>query len=62
MFELDTKLTLNKAAMDAVNLTDRFSTEELKKIGDYVVEGFKRDKHSRYKWERRTQSAMDATQ
>ena len=59
MFELDTKITLNKDTVDAVNLCDRFTPEELDKIGDYVVEGFKRDKQSRHKWERRTQSAMD---
>lgn len=43
----------------AVNLCDRFSDEDLDRIGNHVWEGYDRDKRSRFKWERRTQAAMD---
>lgn len=59
MLELDGKLTLDKAAIQATNLTDRFSEDDLDKIGTWVSEGYKRDKLSRSKWEFRTAAAMD---
>lgn len=59
MLELKTKTKLDKAAIDAANLTDRFDAEDLKKIGAAVFEGYKLDKQSRSKWERRAQAGMD---
>lgn len=43
----------------AANLCDRFDEEALKRIGEHVHEGYMHDKQSRFKWERRTQAAMD---
>ena len=59
MLELSRKLTLNQAAIDSANLCDKFDEEDLKKLGNFIWEGYTRDKLSRYKWERRTQAAMD---
>ena len=59
MLNLDQKLTLNVGAIDASNLCDRFSGEDLKRIGRWVVDGYKRDKTSRAKWEQRNAAAMD---
>jgi chaperonin GroES len=59
MLTLDQHIKLDAAAIAAVNLCDRFTTEDLQKIGHTVCEGYRRDKTSRYKWERRTQAAMD---
>lgn len=59
MLKLEGKLKLDKAAIEAANLTDRFSLEDLQKIGDHVWSGYDRDKRSRFKWEKRTQAAMD---
>src|SRR3990170_2555688 len=59
MFELDTKITLDREAIKAPNLCDRFQGEDLQTLGRHVFEGYKRDKHSRFKWEKRTQAAMD---
>ena len=59
MFELEGKITLDKDAILAANLCDRFDEKDLKSIGQHVVEGYNKDKASRFKWERRTQAAMD---
>lgn len=59
MFELSSKLVLDAEAIASPNLCDRFSAEDLDKIGNHVWEGFDRDKRSRLKWEKRTQAAMD---
>jgi chaperonin GroES len=59
MLELDTKLKLDKEAVLSPDLCDRFSSEELKRIGQHVLDGYERDRRSRYKWERRSQAALD---
>lgn len=59
MLELAGKLVLDDKAILAPNLCDKFSSEDLDKIGDCVWEGYAHDKRSREKWERRTQAAMD---
>lgn len=59
MLSLNAKLTLNAETLEAENLTDRFSDEDLQKLGEWVWEGYRRDKQSRYSWERRTEAAMD---
>lgn len=59
MLELQSKIVLDKNAILAANLCDRFSDEDLARIGTCVVDGFDQDKRSRFKWERRTQSALD---
>lgn len=57
--QLDTRLTINKDMIDAPNLCDRFSKEDLQKIGGSVWDGFDRDLRSRSKWERRMEAGMD---
>jgi chaperonin GroES len=59
LFELETKIKLDQAAIDSPNLCERFTAEDLKKLGDHVYEGYERDEKSRSKWKRRTQAAMD---
>lgn len=59
MLNLENHLTLNKATIESGNLCDKFGDVDLKAIGIYVVDGFRRDKQSRSKWEKRTQSALD---
>jgi len=43
----------------APNITSLLDEDDLKSIGARVWEGFRRDKLSRAKWEKRTQNAMD---
>lgn len=57
--ELDNYLKFDRATIDATNLCDRFSEEDLQKIGEEVYEGFSHDLNSRSAWEERTQAAMD---
>jgi chaperonin GroES len=52
-------IKLDKKAIASPNLCDRFDQTDLDTIGSWVYEGYLRDKHSREKWERRTQAAMD---
>lgn len=59
MLKLDSKITLDSKAILAANLCDRFEEADLKRIGEHIWEGYAHDKQSRYKWERRTQAAMD---
>ena len=59
MFELATKLTLDQEMLDSPNLCDRFTEEDLHSLGMHIHQGYLSDKQSRYKWERRTQAAMD---
>ena len=59
MLKLDKYLTLDESAIESPNLCDRFSADDLQRIGNHVFEGYQRDKQSRWKWERRTQAAMD---
>ena len=59
MFELESKITLDDAAIKAANLCDRFTDKDLDTLGQHVLEGYRKDRSSRSKWERRTQAAMD---
>lgn len=59
MLNLNNHLTLNKATIHSPNLTEKFDQPDLDAIGNYVWEGFNRDKFSRALWEKRTQAAMD---
>lgn len=59
MLELDTKIELDDKAVKSPNLADRFDQRDLDTLGDWVVDGYKRDRSSRYKWERRNEAAMD---
>ena len=59
MLKLNTYLTLDEDTVNAPNLCDRFSEQDLQAIGNWVFEGYSADKLSRYKWEKRTETAMD---
>lgn len=59
MLKLERHIRLDQAAIDAANLCDQFTEGDLRAIGAQVYEGYLRDKASRFKWERRTQAAMD---
>lgn len=59
MRDLSTKLTLDKETINSKNLCDKFSADDLTTIGEEVWVGYSHDKHSRSKWEKRMQAAMD---
>ena len=59
MLNLDSYLTLDEKAIAATNLCDRFSKEDLSRIGSHVFDLYESDKSSRADWERRTEAAMD---
>lgn len=59
MLNLSSKLTLNKATLEAPNLTDHFTDQDLQTLGEWCFQGYQSDRLSRSKWERRTEAAMD---
>lgn len=59
MLELDSYITLDASAIASPNLCDRFSDDDLRRIGDWVSDCYKRDVTSREGWSRRMQAAMD---
>lgn len=59
IYDLSTQLSLNRDLIQAPNLTDRFSDEELTTIGQHTWEGYNRDQISRMDWLRRNEAAMD---
>jgi chaperonin GroES len=59
ILRLDAKLSINKDLMQAPNLCDRFSAEDLQAIGMSVYQGYQRDLESRSHWERRMNAGMD---
>ena len=50
---------LDQETIDSPNLCDRFDKADLQRLGDWCWSGYDRDKRSRYKWEKRTEAAMD---
>jgi len=56
---LSKRLTFDKELIDAPNLCGRFTPEDLDTLGGLVHDGYRRDRNSRFKWERRMQAAMD---
>lgn len=59
IYDLSTRLSVNRSLIDAENLVNRFDSEELSCIGDAVWNGYQRDEASRYPWLRRMNAAMD---
>jgi chaperonin GroES len=59
MLKLDKYLTLADGVESATNLTDRFSPEDLDRIGVYCVEGFKSDCDSRKEWVEKNRAGLD---
>lgn len=59
MLRLEKNITLDKDAIEAPNLTNRFEKKDLDAIGAEVWRGYDEDRKSRAKWEKRNQAAMD---
>lgn len=59
MDALDTKIKLTKDVIMSANLTDRFSDEDLDRIGVCMAEQYERDCQSRERWEQRMENALD---
>lgn len=59
MIELDNKLKLDADTIAAANLCSRFTETDLAKIGAAVHEGYRADKQSRTRWEKRNEAGMD---
>lgn len=59
MLTLTNKLTLDEETIQSSNLTDKFTSDDLVAIGNWVADGYVRDKTSRSKWEVRSAAAMD---
>lgn len=59
MLKLDSYLTLSSGIERAVNLTDRFSEEDLDRIGAFCFEGFKSDCDSRKSWVDMNRAGLD---
>ncbi|CAB4120850.1 hypothetical protein UFOVP2_28 [uncultured Caudovirales phage] len=57
--ELENYIHLTDANIEAPNLTHLFSEDDLVKIGGAVLEGYKVDKESRSKWEKRNEAALN---
>lgn len=59
MLKIDTPLTLDRAAVEASNLCDRFSDEDLQRIGQHCLMGWKQDEETREDWLKRNEAGMD---
>lgn len=57
--KLDTVIQYDEETIAASNLCDRFTPDELQRIGVWIWDGYDRDKKSRSVWERRMEAAMD---
>lgn len=59
MLKLDHPLVLDEAAIKSPNLCDRFSDEDLDRIGSECWTGYSRDLGSRMIWMKRNEAGMD---
>lgn len=59
MLDLEHKLTFNKETIDSPNLCDKFTEEDLQKIGDLVWTDYQADVQSREHWLQRNSAGMD---
>ena len=69
MLELETKLDWSRDAVQAktgviksMNLTGKFGEADLRTLGSWCFDGFKRDYESLEKWRTRSQAALDLAQ
>jgi chaperonin GroES len=58
VLKLDRKIKLDAAAIASPNLCERFSKEDLTRLGTWALDGYQQDKASRKEWERRMMKAM----
>src|SRR5258705_6014979 len=59
MLTLTNRLTIDRELIQAPNLCERFTPEDLKAIPSHVWQGYCADKQSRSGWERRMSAAQD---
>jgi len=59
MLKLDSPITLNEKAWLSPNLCDRFSSDDLTRIGIECHAGYERDEQSRAVWMKRNEAGMD---
>lgn len=59
MLKLDKHIQIDKKAVEASNLTDRFEKVDLDRIGNYAWDGYDQDQRSRANWLDRNQAGMD---
>ena len=59
VLNLDKKVYITKSLIDAPNLCDRLTKEDLTKISGLVWQGYERDLASRSHWEKRMEAGMD---
>jgi len=52
-------IQLTPAVIKSPNICDRFSEDDLKRIGESCKAGYERDKQSRLRWEMRNEAGMD---
>jgi chaperonin GroES len=59
LLQLDTRLEWNSDVIDSPNLTDRFTRDDLDRLGMWCWQGYTRDRMSRSHWERRMTAGME---
>lgn len=59
MLNLDHSLKITPETIKSANLCDKFTDEDLNKIGSWVHECYARDKESRRAWSNRTEGALE---
>ena len=57
--ELEQYLTLDEDVIRSANLCDRFTEQDLRKIGEWCGENYQRDLESRKAWVRRSEGALE---
>lgn len=57
--ELEQYLTLDEEVIRSANLCDRFTEEDLRKIGEWCAENYQRDLESRRRWLERSEGALE---
>lgn len=56
---LEHTLHMDQGTIMSPNVADKFTDRDLAAISECVLEGYKKDKDSRYQWFQRTEAAMD---
>src|SRR5262245_44672801 len=57
--KLSKHIVLDDSVMNAANLTNRFTDDDLNAIGELVYEGYQADETSRMQWMRRNEAGMN---
>lgn len=59
MLNLTDKIKFDQKTIDSDNLCDQFEREDLDRIGAWCFDNYRRDKASRFEWEKRTENAIN---